>query len=94
MVEGIINFIGTLLSQIFVGLVLGFCWNSSMTELGFNALSPKAAVSAWLGFLTGFVLLTYIFVNMLKNTMVSGIVSVDPESKKNSLPPDDDQSAQ
>ena len=89
MIEGIINFIGTLLSQIFVGLVLGFCWNSSMTELGFNALSPKAAVSAWLGVLTAFVLLNYIFVNMLKNAVIGGFVTVDPE-KKSGPPPDDD----
>lgn len=86
--ESILGFIGTVLSQIFIGLVLGFCWNNSMTELGFHSLSPFAALSAWFGFLTAFFVLAFIIANMFKSTMLQGVVEVEPkrntETKENS----------
>ena len=52
MVESFINIVVTILSQIFVAMVLGFCWNNGVTELGAPVISAKAAISAWFGFLT------------------------------------------
>jgi hypothetical protein len=88
--ETAINLVATVLSQIFVGMVLGFCWNNSMTELGLNPFSAVGAISAWFGFLFAFAILTYVFVNMFKNAMYTGVVAVDAEKPK---PPDDDISA-
>lgn len=81
MVESFINFVATLLSQIFVGMVLGFCWNNSATELGAPGLSITAAVSAWFGFLTAYVTITFIWINMFKN--VRNYVTVSMEEEKN-----------
>lgn len=77
MVESLINFVATLLSQIFVGMVLGFCWNNSITEFGVPGISIYGAVSAWFGFLTAYIVLTFIWVNMFKN--VRGHVTVKVE---------------
>jgi len=87
--SAIINVIVALMSQVFVGLVLGFCWNNSATELGFNGLSPTAAVSAWLGFLTMYVTLTFIWVNMFKNVRNYVTVTMEEDNRDYS-PPDKD----
>ena len=86
MVESFINFVATLLSQIFVGMVLGVCWNNSATELGAPAVSITAAVSAWLGFLTAYVTLTFIWVNMFKNVRGYVTVKVDEGGDKEAPP--------
>ena len=61
-----------------------------MTELGLNSISAGGAVSAWFGFLFTFAILTYVFVNMFKNAMYSGVVTVEPESKTTTRPDGDD----
>jgi hypothetical protein len=86
MVENLINFVVTVLSQIFVGMVLGFCWNNSATELGAPGLSITAAVSAWFGFLTAYVTLTFIWVNMFKNLRSYVSVRIDEGGDKESPP--------
>ena len=78
MVESFINIVVTILSQIFVAMVLGFCWNNGVTELGAPVISVKAAISAWFGFLTVYITLTYIWVNMFKNLRNYIAVTMDP----------------
>lgn len=86
MVESLINFVVTILSQIFVGMVLGFCWNNSVTEVGLPAVSITAAISAWFGFLTAYVTLTFIWVNMFKNLRSYVTVKVDEGTEKEAPP--------
>lgn len=88
MVENLINIVVTILSQIFVGMVLGVCWNNSAPELGVPAVSITAAVSAWIGFLTAYIVLTLIWVNMFKNVRGYVTVKVD-EGGDNGLPLED-----
>lgn len=82
MVETLINFVATLLSQIFIGMVLGFCWNNSVTELGVPGISIIGAILAWLGFLTAYVVLTFTWVNMFKNVRGYVTVKVDEGGDK------------
>ena len=86
MVESLINFIVTILSQIFVGMVLGFCWNNSVTEVGLPAVSITAAISAWFGFLTAYVTFTFIWVIMFKNLRSYVTVKVDEGTEKEAPP--------
>lgn len=79
--EGFISFLGTLMSQIFVGLVLGFCWNTGMTELGCNPISPVGAVVLWFAALLIFFIFSFVNANMFKTIMVQGVVTVEPEKK-------------
>jgi len=80
--EGIAGFIGTVLSQIFVGLVLGFCWNNSMTELGLHSLSPVAALSAWFGILIVIFIASFIMVNMFKSTLIQEVPPIVTKERK------------
>ena len=77
--ETVVNLVAAVLSQVFVGMVLGVCWNNSMTELGLNPFSAVGAISAWFGLLFAFAILTYVFVNMFKNAMYAGVTAVDTD---------------
>jgi hypothetical protein len=85
MVESLINVVATILSQIFIGMVLGFCWNNSVTELGVPGISIIGAILAWFGFLTAYVVLTFTWVNMFKN--VRGYVTVKVDENVDKDPP-------
>lgn len=93
--EGIVGFLGTVMSQIFVGLVLGVCWNTGMTELGCNPVSPVGAVVLWFAALLIFFIFSFINANMFKSIMVQSVVSIEPDKKsgRKEEPPDDDISA-
>ena len=88
--ETLVSFAATLLSQIFLAMFVGFCWNTGMTELGFNPISATGAIATWFGLLAIFINFVFIYVNMFKNVMVSGVVTVDTDKPKNNKPPPDD----
>lgn len=94
MVESFINIVVTILSQIFVAMVLGFCWNNGVTELGAPVISAKAAILVWFGFLTVYITLTYIWVNMFKNLRGHITVTMDPEKPVKFIQAENDEASE
>jgi membrane associated rhomboid family serine protease len=69
------SYIATFLSQVFVGLFIGLCWNNSMTELGFPNLSMIGAIALWFGILVPYFVLAYIAANLSRNLSTGVIVA-------------------
>lgn len=88
--ETMISVVATVLSQIFLAMFAGFCWNTGMVELGFNSISVPGAIAIWFGFLAVFINFAFVYVNLFKNTMVP---LDDNKPAIRTKPPDDDSPA-
>ncbi len=73
----------TLLSQVFVGLILGLCWNVGMTQLGLNSISSIGAIVVWFAMSTIVFIFSFIYASVLKSVMLGSLYT----TTTNHLPP-------
>jgi hypothetical protein len=73
----------TLLSQVFVGLILGLCWNVGMTQLGLNSISYIGAIVVWFAMSTIVFIFSFIHASVLKSVMLGSLYT----TTTNHLPP-------
>lgn len=72
----------TILSQIFVGLILGLCWNIGMTEIGFDSISYAGAIAIWLGLLLIVFITSFVHSTVLRSVMFSNLYAIDSLTQK------------
>lgn len=83
--ETVAGYIGTFLSQIFVGLFIGICWNYGLTDLGVPQLSMLGAVLLWFGILIPYMVMMFIASNMLRNA-TGVIIATEPKKEDKPAP--------
>lgn len=80
--ETVYGLIIAVLSQVFVGLVLGLLWNYTFTELGYQPVSASGTVSGWLGMVLAVGVLSFVVANMFKSVLFQVTADIKrPESK-------------
>lgn len=63
----IIEFVTKLLFQVLIGLILGFCWNYGLADLGVPKLGILNAILLWFGVVIAFSRLSYIALTVHDN---------------------------